>query len=231
MLVEKIYQRERALLYAERWARDRNPLFTDYERLGGNCTNFVSQCLLAGSCVMNFTPVFGWYYRSDADRSASWTGVRFFYDFIVGNQAEGPYGREVAPDALETGDVIQLGNGRQGFYHSLLVVGKEGEDYLVAAQSDDALERPLSTYNYEFARYLHIEGVRLRLPDTADCFDALYSGAALVFVGDPEESLPPSVPLPPMTVPLNETEGETPSEEPVEELPEEMPPEVPSAEE
>lgn len=195
MLATKTYQRTRALLYAEKWAFSRNPLFNNYDGLGGNCTNFVSQCLLAGSCVMNFTPVFGWYYRNDGDRSASWTGVRFFYDFIVGNKAEGPYGREVAPDALEVGDVIQLGNERQGFYHSLLVVGREGEDYLLAAQSDNAFNRPLSSYRYEFARYIHIDGVRVRLPDSADCFEALYEGRALFSVGEATETPPGKPPL------------------------------------
>ena len=62
MLVTGEYNRERARAYAERWAFDRNPLFADYTGIGGNCTNFVSQCVYAGSCRMNFTPVFGWYY-------------------------------------------------------------------------------------------------------------------------------------------------------------------------
>ena len=44
---------ERAVAYARRWALDRNPLFVDFTGQGGNCTNFVSQCVLAGSCVMN----------------------------------------------------------------------------------------------------------------------------------------------------------------------------------
>ena len=70
MLLEKRYDRERAVLYARRWALSRNPLFADFTGLGGNCTNFVSQCLYAGGCVMNFTPVYGWYYLSPDDRTA-----------------------------------------------------------------------------------------------------------------------------------------------------------------
>lgn len=31
---------------------------------------------------------------------------------------------------------------------------------LVAAHTDDALDRPLSTYQYDVARFLHIDGVR-----------------------------------------------------------------------
>ena len=50
------YDREAAVLYAHQWAYGRNPLFYDYEHLGGDCTNFASQCIYAGSGVMNFTP-------------------------------------------------------------------------------------------------------------------------------------------------------------------------------
>ena len=69
MLATKEYDRMRALAYARRWAFARNPLFNDYSPFGGDCTNFVSQCLLAGALVMNETPNFGWYYKSDLDRA------------------------------------------------------------------------------------------------------------------------------------------------------------------
>ena len=41
------YDREAAVLYAHQWAYGRNPLFYDYELLGGDCTNFASQCIYA----------------------------------------------------------------------------------------------------------------------------------------------------------------------------------------
>jgi len=144
MLLTLPYNRERAVLYARRWALGRNPLFNDYSPYGGNCTNFASQCLLAGCLVMNFEAVYGWFYRSDSDRAAAWTGVPFFYRFLIENQGEGPYAAE--SEMLENGDFIQLGSNEGDFYHTLVVVGKEGDDYLVAANSDDAFVRPLSSY-------------------------------------------------------------------------------------
>ena len=33
---------------------------------------------------MNYTPVTGWYYVSPNNRSASWTGVEFFANFLIG---------------------------------------------------------------------------------------------------------------------------------------------------
>ena len=56
------YDRRAAVEYAHRWAYGRNPEFYDYEEIGGDCTNFASQCLYAGSRIMNFTPTYGWYY-------------------------------------------------------------------------------------------------------------------------------------------------------------------------
>lgn len=180
MLVIKPYSRERATAYAKKYAFGQNPIFGDFAGIGGNCTNFISQCVYAGSCVMNYKPTFGWYYVSLNDRSPSWTGVQFFYNFIVGNKDVGPFGKESCPDDMELGDVIQLGNNTDGFYHTLLIVGFEGEDPLVAAQTDDAYARPLSTYTYDFARYIKVLGVRLDAPISEDCFDSVYNGVAIV---------------------------------------------------
>jgi len=178
------YNRRQAVEYARRWAFSRNPLFYDFTGQGGNCTNFVSQCLLAGCCQMNFTPTFGWYYINPDERTASWTGVEFFYNFITGNAAGigeglGPFGHEVGGDGLMFGDVIQLGREEGDFYHTLLVTGYSRRGYLVAAQSDNAFNRPLSTYNFRRIRYLHIDGFRTDERYVGECFDALIAGSSL----------------------------------------------------
>lgn len=177
MLVIKPYVRENAVAYAKKYAFAQNSLFGNFAGIGGNCTNFVSQSIYAGSCEMNYTPTFGWYYISLEDRSPSWTGVEFFYNFIIENADVGPFGRVAASDELEIGDVIQLGREEEGYYHTLLVVGFDGEDLLVAAQTDNAYARPLSTYDYDFARYIKILGVRFDSPeDSTACFERLMQG-------------------------------------------------------
>lgn len=180
MLVTKPYLRERAVIYAKKYAFGQNPIFGNFRGIGGNCTNFVSQAIYAGSCVMNYTPTFGWYYVSLEDRSPSWTGVEYFYNFMIENTDVGPFGKEATPDEIEIGDVIQLGNDRDGFYHTLLVVGFEGEDPLVAAQTDDAYARPLSTYSYDFSRFIKILGVRIDADVRDDCFQSVLDGIAIV---------------------------------------------------
>lgn len=178
MLLVKPYDRERAVEYAKRWALSRNPLFTDFTGQGGNCTNFVSQAVLAGSCVMNFTPTFGWYFVSSSDRSPSWTGVEFFYDFMVNNGGAGPFMREVSRREAEEGDVIQLANEMGDFYHTLIITGFDGEEILVSAQSDDSLDRPLSSYNYASLRFLKVLGVRVEY-ESDFCFEGLINGTSI----------------------------------------------------
>ena len=180
MLVTGTYRRERAVEYARRWAFARNPLFSDFTGIGGDCTNFVSQCLYAGGCQMNLTPVFGWYYISPEDRSAAFTGVEFFYNFMTTNEGVGPFAEETEAGLLLPGDVIELGREGEGYYHTLLIVGFEENDILVAAQTDNAFARPLSTYTYDYSRYIKILGVRLEAPSSEDCFQSVYDGVGLV---------------------------------------------------
>lgn len=154
------YNREKATAYAKTWAMKRNPAYLDFEKLGGDCTNFASQCLYAGSGVMNPTKVVGWYYYSSSNRTASWTGVQYLYNFLVGNKGVGPYASVVTPDAVELGDIVQLGQNSGFFYHSPVIVGLEDGEIYVAAHTYDAYMRPLSSYIYDQARFLHIQGVR-----------------------------------------------------------------------
>lgn len=195
MLITKEYIRERAVEYASRWAFSRNPLFYDYTGIGGNCTNFVSQCVYAGSCTMNFTAIFGWYYLSDKERTASWTGVEFFYNFMTGNKGPGPFGRECTEEELLVGDIIQLGRTEEGYYHTLITVGFAEGVPLVSSQSNDAFGRPLDSYEYDYARYIHIEGVRQAVPDTGDCYESVLAGIAII--PDYTGQTPPAAEEPP----------------------------------
>ncbi len=222
MLVTKPYNRERALMYAEKYAFSQNPVFGNFMGIGGNCTNFVSQCIYAGTCIMNYKPTFGWYYISMEARAPSWTGVDFFYNFIINNQDVGPYGRDATSDELEIGDVIQLGKEGEGYYHTLLVVGFEGEDILVAAQTNNAYARPLSTYENDYERYIKILGTRLNSSVGEDCFESVYNGIAIV--GDGSQNANPVPPPPPNeTTPAEPAPEATPTPEAPSETAEEAP--------
>ena len=154
------YNRSASYDYAKKWAFGRNPEFYDFSKIGGDCTNFASQVIYAGAKVMNFTPTFGWYYKSVNDRTPSWTGVEYLYNFLVNNEGAGPFAKEVPLTELEVGDIVQLGRSTGDFYHSPVVVGISRGRILVAAHSYDAFNKPLSSYDYERVRGIHILGVR-----------------------------------------------------------------------
>ncbi|MBE6541652.1 MAG: hypothetical protein E7672_04315, partial [Ruminococcaceae bacterium] len=104
-----------------------------------------------------------------------------FYNFITSNKEVGPYGREASAGELEIGDVIQLGNAAGMYYHTLIVTGFSQDGYLVAAHSNDALDRPISTYDYYAARFIKIDGIRVEIPDmyAPDCFENFIEGISL----------------------------------------------------
>ena len=155
--MSKIYDRNKAIEYAKRWAYKRNPRYYNFDNIGGDCTSFVSQCLYAGSGIMNYKKYIGWYYINANNRSPSWTGVEFLYEFLIKNKGVGPSAIISNKNDIEVGDVIQLKfYNMSRFSHSLLVVDKQNQEIYVASHTDDSYYRYLNTYNYEDLRYLHI---------------------------------------------------------------------------
>lgn len=164
------YRRAAAVAYAHRWAFGRNPQFYDYEEIGGDCTNFASQCLYAGSGIMNYTPIFGWYYISANDKAPAWTGVEYFRNFLLRDEiSPGPFAEEVGLKELLPGDFVQFNFKGEVFSHTPIVVSvgtpPRPGNILLAAHSYDADYRPLDSYVYQEIRYLHILGSYAR--DTA----------------------------------------------------------------
>ena len=81
--MEREYLRKDVIKYAREWAYKRNPIYYNYDNLGGDCTNFISQCIFAGSKIMNYKPTFGWYYINANNKSPSWTGVEYLYNYLT----------------------------------------------------------------------------------------------------------------------------------------------------
>ncbi len=160
-----LYDREAAVAYAHEWAYHRNPRFYDFEKIGGDCTNFISQCIYAGCGVMNYTPVMGWYFISLNNRAPAWTGVPFLYNFLTKNKGAGPYGNEMPFDHAMIADVIQLSRDGYRYSHSLFVVRVDDppspENIWITTHTLDSDNRQLSTYTYAKSRLIHIADARL----------------------------------------------------------------------
>lgn len=153
------YDRQKVYEYARKWAYDRNPKYYNYDLIGGDCTNFISQCIFAGFNQMNYDRNNGWYYIDGNNKSPSWTGVEFLYNFLISNTGNGPSGKVTTIDKLEVGDIIQLNLDGDKFSHSLVVVQSSHaeEGTLVAAHSFDTFGKRLVDYDYYDYRCVHID--------------------------------------------------------------------------
>ena len=150
------YNRNAAVEYAKRWAFGRNRAYMDFSQMGGDCTNFISQCLVAGGLRMEYRAPLGWFYTGPNHRSPSFSGVPYLYNYLVRDSKRGIYvPEEDFQVRIEPGDVIQLSFDGTTFGHSLLVVETTPE-IKVATHSQDTLGRPLSDYLYKAARGIHI---------------------------------------------------------------------------
>ena len=159
------YDRTAAVDYAHEWAYSRNPVYYNYDKLGGDCTNFASQCLFQGAHVMNYRALYGWYYRNANDKSPSWTGVEYLHDFLVRSKGgAGPFAKKCGVEDIRPGDIVQLSFDAERFSHTPFVVETGSpprpDNILVAAHTYDCDKKILSAYTYKKIRYLHIAGVR-----------------------------------------------------------------------
>ncbi len=155
-----------AVEYAEKWAKKRNPAYYDFSLLGGDCTNFCSQCLFASCKVFNYTKNLGWYYLSPTNRAPAFTGVEQFYSFLISNEkgvgnSAGPFAKEIDLADISTGDFIQLKRADNRFHHTLIVTEIKQGVPLVSAHTFDALNKPLFSYSFDDLRCIRILGARI----------------------------------------------------------------------
>lgn len=153
------YNRSAVYEYAKKWALGRNPRYYNYDNIGGDCTNFVSQCIYAGCKQMNYSKNNGWYYINANNKSPSWTGVQFLYNFLISNKGTGPCGIRANIEQLQIGDIIQLSFDGKTYSHSLVVVQNGNSTYntFVAAHTLDVFHKRLYDYIFTDYRCIHIK--------------------------------------------------------------------------
>lgn len=158
------YNRNRAVEYAQKWAFSRNPQYYNFDSVGGDCTSFASQCIYAGSNIMNYTKDKGWYYINGYSKSPSWSGVEYLYQFLTTNKLVGPYGKEIIQNNIQLGDIAQLSFNGNMYTHTLVIVNIENpitfSGIKIASHTFDSFNKAISEYDFEKIRFIHIEGVR-----------------------------------------------------------------------
>lgn len=155
-----MYNRTKAVSYAHKWWNKRNPSYYDFDDLGGDCTNFVSQVLHAGGIQMD-DRFNGWFYYSLSVRSSSWTGVDELYDYIINNDStNGPRAKIVSLEEVSLGDIIQLKLSNNDYQHSVVVTKidypRSASTTYVTCHTFDARDKRLSDYHAREIRCLKI---------------------------------------------------------------------------
>lgn len=172
------YDAEAAVDYAMSWVDPtevvRNDDYGIYDSYGGNCNNYISQCLWAGGIPMDSdgdnNSQWKWYGEevdldeSDSGRSPAWTGVAEFYSYASENDG---YGLAAVVDdnvfSGSIGDVLQYGHNGD-WLHSVIVTDviedSDGNmaDYLINSNTTDRINYPASAYGYSELRLIKVLG-------------------------------------------------------------------------
>ncbi len=119
---------EKAIAYGDQWALSRNPLYEDFTGRGGNCANFVSQCMYAAGFPLNGE----WYMKGVKYNKGPWFFANENYLYFSN------YGTAEAADEtnINRGDLVYYDwTGDGHIDHTALCVGK-GDDGQPAVDSN-----------------------------------------------------------------------------------------------
>ena len=158
------YNRTAAAAYAIKYAFNYNTEWPSDKGLGGDCTNFVSQALLAGGWTMVKRGTIlgsardgGSWFSGKAgsnlykDRSRTWAAAANFFQYLTwGGRA-----KPCTPDDLALGDVVQLRKFNI-IHHTMIVTGllptsiRSKTIALLTYHSTDTLQKPITAIGTEY---------------------------------------------------------------------------------
>ncbi len=133
------YSYQNAVAYANRYALSYNPAYENYNSIGGDCANFVSQCLYAGGLPMTDK----WFFRRDASgkssRTSPWSTANGLFNYVsayCGTAVVNPQNSEVT-----AGNPVFYYKASKGRYsHAAICVGVSPTGVpLVDAHNEDRL--------------------------------------------------------------------------------------------
>lgn len=133
-----------AIDYAMRHAKPGtyNSAYHYYGREGGDCTNFVSQILVAGGVkeIYTWNEYSGWWYIGKGNVSVSWLQARTFAKYMgVGYSCTSSWATFTSN--VRQGDIIAYDKTRDGDYdHMAFLCAAEGTNLYIAQHTTDYLK-------------------------------------------------------------------------------------------
>lgn len=129
-----IYNSSQAIYYARTYALNYNKQYNSFSGIGGDCTNFVSQCVHAGGIPLSYV----WKPYSNP-----WIRVHELYSYLL----RMGHGIDITKSSnYSPGCIVQFYANTKGYYsHSGILTEKlTNGDYLYCCHSYDKLDYPLS---------------------------------------------------------------------------------------
>ncbi len=159
------YSASDAVAYAEEYYdTPYNSAYPDWTSYGGDCANFISQCLYAGGKSMKGTPGTSaaaqdwsnWFSTGSScdtkNVSSTWRGANAFKSYWQSNASSYSTFTSVNANAYSygfKGDAVSLLNSNGSAYHTLIIVGYDStnRDFIVAAHTSNTKTAHLSDYS------------------------------------------------------------------------------------
>jgi len=151
------YDSAAAVAYAEKWWDGRNPAYYDYSDEGGDCANFVSQCLIAGGLDLSAGPgYFAYAGYLPSIPSCTNLNANLHYHQNTQRQVGG-----TEPLWVLKGDPIIFCSSDGRYLHSAFgVLGDEYEYWHGNAHTVDCNQKRISWFlsdpNLDYCVYYHI---------------------------------------------------------------------------
>lgn len=158
------YAYEDAVKYAKNYYSSYNSAYPDWTASGGDCANFISQCLYAGGKKMKGTPGTSaaaqnwanWFSKGTScninNVSSTWRGANAFKNYWQSNASGYSKFSKVGTSSYNygfVGDAVSLLNSNGSAYHTLIIVGYDStnKDFIVAAHTFNTKTAHLSDYS------------------------------------------------------------------------------------
>lgn len=162
--LEASYSSSDAVAYAKKYYNTYNTAYPDWTSYGGDCANFISQCLYAGGKSMKGTPGSStaaqdwsnWFSTGSScntsNVSSTWRGANAFKSYWQSNASGYSTFSSVGSSSYNygfTGDAVSLLNSNGSAYHTLIIVGYDSanKDFIVAAHTGNTVTAKLSDYS------------------------------------------------------------------------------------
>ncbi|MBE6050635.1 MAG: hypothetical protein E7214_08275 [Clostridium sp.] len=146
--ISQNHNRSSAISYARKYALNYNSKYKDFTDNGGDCTNFISQCLAAGNVPLSKT----WRPYSN-----TWIRVNELYYYLSRKSIGTPASLD---NTIHEGDILQFFSNPKSFFdHSSIITKVLDNDLLYCCHTYDKLDFPLSEVYpiiYNKLRFLNI---------------------------------------------------------------------------